>query len=492
MGDLGLNLLIGTPLFLLQIWLIFYFWKKTWRKKCTTPNRRRLFVAGWTIIIIGMIYLLPPPKLSPLLELDELETATGTLQFHSESRGKRTIEYFTLDGKPYRYHFLLCDYTERVRNRLRGKKVTLWHFDHDVYQAATSEKIVYPLSNVQRRIFWTNITYIFSYLLIYINTIILCLSMSLAGKNDEDKPEQDTFSTLEKNERPKQDEKSLDFHQPLHENSQSAYACPKGLASRRRLDFLGFHSKTFSQHRLLAILLLLGIAWLCSHALMSDTYASHLRLAKLTSYEHIAYPSDWAGSYEDMMNHLEQALQLASTEEERKEVSHAWKRELSKVLSQFKEEELPNSKEREAYFTGERACAKLVQYIKESKDIYLLTDDEIHYQKDLSFFLTLQSRYLLAMENWQKSEELATQAIAYDQDYFYSNAIRAYAIWKQNRPAEALESINKAIELDPKDAYSYELRSSIHKALGNKKAAKEDEKKRKELESKTQNRKRDS
>ena len=187
-----------------------------------------------------------------------------------------------------------------------------------------------------------------------------------------------------------------------------------------------------------------------------------------------------------MMEQLEQAMQLAATDEERKEVALVWKRELYKMLFRFYEKELPNCSKRKAYSTGEKACAKLAQYIADSQEAYLLTNSEKRYPEDLSCFLAWQARYLSDLENLQKSEALAAQAIAYDPNSAYSHATKAYAIWKQNRPAEALDAVNKAIELDPKYAYPYKLRSSIHKALGNKESAKEDKKKWEELKEEKQ------
>lgn len=451
MGSTVITVLTGSIITLFGIGLVCYCFRMTWQQICRTPNRRRLFVAVASAVIIGIVCLIPPPKLLPPLELDELDHDTGVLLCREEVQENGTKKILYLEGDSNEYDFSLCEfYSMHVRNQLLGKEVTLWHLDHKVYQASTPESSIYPLSATHRHLLWKNANNLWYYigrLCNFISGMLIFFFLKRKREND-----------------------SLDEVTILQEKDDE------------------FSSSTWLKN----LLLLLCIAGLGAFAFLSNTYASHLRLAKLASYEHIVCPSNWAGSYKDMMEQLEQSMSLASTDEERKEVARVWKRELYKVLFRFYEKELPNCYNRKAYSTGEKACAKLAQYIEASRDAYLLTNSEKRYSEDLACFIAWQSSYLSDLENWQKCEDLIAQAISYDPSLSYSYSVRAYAIWKQNRPAEALESINKAIELDPKDAYSYELRSSIHKALGNKKAAKEDEKKRKELEAKTQNRKRDS
>lgn len=424
MGDIGLELIFISLLTVIACVVIYLALGNA--EKYAGKTRKTLIAVGTILVVAGMIWWRPPAQPYKMYELSELSVTKGVLREKSVGSGRNRHEILYLENDGKSYHFILCDYYDRVRNRLRDKEVTLWHNEQNVYQVSTIEKgIIYPLEKVPKRIFWSSVRMYARYLVINILMPVLIFLHLFAPKPPQEGEEKNKSGEEER-------EKSI---RPTKENAMDERgriilnddAAPEA----KRQSWLG--SKIAATGRLFILCLMAAVACtsviLC-YSCIKDDAKSNVRLAWC---EHLFSVDTSSRHAEAMILLLRRAVEVAENDAEIVYAKRAWRRLIQDAFYTLGQEEIfEKCKKNKKYAKGEKIAVRWLGILEDSKDAFLAKEGngEKFYREDKAWLLDWYAYFKYRQKGeWQEIIGLLSESIELcpGEDNLYAYKFRAWA-----------------------------------------------------------------
>ena len=197
MGDLMIQFMMVIFLLLLFMSILY---------KSISAIQRLGGFGGYTKwVIAGILTIIfiynNPPHWADSIHLDDLQVATGVLDYRKVSINSRAFFLIGSGDDEQYWDFRACGDGSAVSVRCKGKEITVWHKDYVVYQVERDGKIIYSIENSNRRILLGNfsnlIWYGLQFCLLPIFYIIIVPRVSNLKEEEKWKKFEDRLTTEE-------------------------------------------------------------------------------------------------------------------------------------------------------------------------------------------------------------------------------------------------------------------------------------------------------
>ena len=159
MGDLMIQFMMVIFLLLLFMSILY---------KSISAIQRLGGFGGYTKwVIAGILTIIfiynNPPHWADSIHLDDLQVATGVLDYRKVSINSRAFFLIGSGDDEQYWDFRACGDGSAVSVRCKGKEITVWHKDYVVYQVERDGEIIYSIKNSNRRILLGNFSNLIYY-----------------------------------------------------------------------------------------------------------------------------------------------------------------------------------------------------------------------------------------------------------------------------------------------------------------------------------------